>query len=118
MAPTSLDSLSDELLLLVTDWLDPVVAKAVLRGNRGTEDVPFHLLESSRYEACEREALSRMASFKTNVTALSSANQKFRMLLAPLLFRRQSFTEVYEKAKVDSFIHTVGASSLYRSCVT
>lgn len=91
MAPTNLNTVSNDVLLVIIDWLESIIAvQNELQRQQGT------ILENMRREKERRSLIS-----------LSRVNRHFRTLVAPSIFRKLSVRGLYEKSQMDHLMEAL-----------
>jgi NO-binding membrane sensor protein with MHYT domain len=99
MAPANLDTVSNDVLLVVVDWLEAIVAAGVAACYR----------KHRRIESTS-SILRRTAHLRSSMMSLSSVNKHFRGLLAFQVLKQMTVTVPYSRWEMHGVIQILTSS--------
>jgi hypothetical protein len=95
-AQTSLSTISNDVLLVILDWLVPIA-------------------EIAAEEA--RSIPEKAKMMRATLLSVSQVNHRFRIMLAPRIFNKLMFDHEYNSGSVTRWLDAVSSSQMLQHCV-
>ena len=112
MAPPRLDTIGEDVLLVILDWLRAIIEQEIDSASKLPAPAP---VSSGSTDSKDQDA--RVLALKKTMLSLSSLNHRFRLIIAPEACRKLVFVQKCDNKNLSSLLQTLESSKMFLHCL-